>query len=98
MSEQQVRILRKLRAPLITNIIYQTIANSLISRDIISERHKSHIESDCDSFRRVKILLEVLQRRSGRDFEEFISCLEECGHRDYAEMFRTGGKFCVLLK
>ena len=79
--------LRSLWTYLIDDIHYPSIANSLFENGVISKKHKQSIESKPEEFKRVEILLDILQRRSRENFHQFLLCLELCQYEHIAEAF-----------
>ena len=87
LTEAELDKLRSLRTYLIKNIHYTSIVDSLLQYGVISEMHKQSIEPILVEYKRVEMLLDILQRRSRENFHQFLLCLKLCRHDIVAEAF-----------
>ena len=87
LTEAELDKLRSLRTYLIKNIHYTSIVDSLLQYGVISEMHKQSIEPILVEYKRVEILLDILQRRSRENFYQFQCCLKLCRHEFVADAF-----------
>src|SRR6218665_2726691 len=68
------------------------LIEELYSRNVVTKRHKDFIcGQQLSEFKRSETFLDILRRRSFRDYKETIKCLRASNQKHIAEILEGGG-------
>src|SRR5688572_5300185 len=68
------------------------LIEKLYSRNILNKRHKDFICGQLSELKKSETFLDILRRRSFRDYKETIKCLRASNQKHIAEILEGGGK------
>ena len=81
------------------NISYADVIFKLTEKDVISRRHVSHIEAENDEFKRIGRLLDIIGRRSLKQYHLFIDCLRDSNQPHVVNALESdAGLYCKINK
>lgn len=91
MTEREVSILDANQECLVDLLELVDLLSCLHSTNVINKRQMELISSQQTSFKRNDTLLNILRRRSLRDYRQTIACLLLSNQKHIAEIFENGG-------
>ena len=75
------------------------LIEELYSRKVLTRRHNDFICGQFSKFKKIETFLDILRRRSFRDYKETIKCLRASNQTHIAEILEGGGNLLqVQLK
>ena len=89
--EQFKSSLREKQSYLFNNLSYEHLSDWLREHEVFSEAHMEFIETAETRREKVMRLLDILSRRSTKDYQIFITCLKSCQHQHVADLLQNGG-------
>ena len=77
---------------LIDNIRYENISDWMYGHRVISKKHLEFIEEPkTNNSSMIRRLIEILSRRSMKEYGMFLTCLKTCHHPHVADLLENGG-------
>ena len=91
MTERELSILDTNQESLIDLLDLSILLGLLHSAKVINKRQMDFISSKATSQNKIEVLLDILHRRSLRDYQQMISCLRQSNQSHIADVFESGG-------
>jgi Caspase recruitment domain len=77
---------------LIDNIRYDYISDWMYGHHVISKKHLEFIEEvKTNNSSMIRRLIDILSRRSMKEYRMFLTCLKTCHHPHVADLLENGG-------
>ena len=92
MTQEHKQLLRSNRKKLVENMIPYDVLNELMSKKVLSSGNVTSIKEKGNINAMNEFLLEILERRPDRAFQEFVNALRSNGYHHVANLLEKRGE------